>query len=185
MVKFKFFGIDIDANSIAMNVDPEIDLKAASAESLAESVTDKFDLVLHFELIEHLQDPYRFMKSVRKLMADGGLHHFHTPNGNGFDNIAIGYNEFRPLAHAIFPPMHLQAFTPVNILHFAIRSGFKIVQIDTPGSFDVDIVKCFPVQDESSFSILGQIPDDYLALFQNWLQKLNASSHMRVTLKKS
>lgn len=80
------------------------------------------------------------MVATKKLMSDGGLHHFHTPNALGMDNQALGYNSFRALAHGIFPPMHLQAFTPQNIGHFAMRSGYSIVQMDTPGNFDVDMV---------------------------------------------
>ena len=101
---------------------------------------EKYDLIIHFELHEHLRDPFAFMLSVHKLLLDDGLHHFCTPNMLGFDNVAIGYNGFRPLAHGIFPPMHLHSFTTQNIIHFSIRSGFKVAQLDTPGNFDVDIV---------------------------------------------
>ena len=180
--ELSFYGIDIDQNAVERNVDKEIALQAASIESYAFSTSDKFDLVLHFELIEHLQDPYGFMRSVRSVMSEGGLHHFHTPNANGFDNIAIGYNKFRPLAHGIFPPMHLQSFTPMNIPHFALRSGFKLRQIDTPGGFDVDIVTIYLDKEESVFKFIHTIPEKYLAVFQQWLKALRASSHMRVTL---
>jgi len=182
--KFHFYGIDIDRSAIEQNVDAEIMLEATSVEEYAVTKSEKFDLILHFELIEHLENPFSFMKSVRLIMADNGLHHFHTPNANGFDNMAIGYNDFRPLAHGIFPPMHLQAFTPHNILHFALRSEFKLLQIDTPGGFDVDIVRNFLSNpEESKFRYIKEIPSEYLAVFQEWLKVLGASSHMRVTLK--
>jgi len=182
--QFEFYGIDIDRTAIEKNVDSEITLEAMSVESYAKSRSEKFDLILHFELIEHLADPFTFMKSIGAIMTSGGLHHFHTPNANGLDNAAIGYNEFRPLAHGIFPPMHLQAFTPMNIPSFALRSGFKLVQLDTPGNFDIDIVRNFLNDDKSIFKFAKEISDDYLAIFQEWLKVLGASSHMRVTLKK-
>ena len=139
-------------------------------------------MIIHFELIEHLIDPFTFMKKIKSLLKDGGLHHFQTPNANGFDNKALGYNEFRPLAHGIFPPMHLQSFTPMNIMHFSLRSGFRLVQVDTPGNFDVDIVKVFGSNVSHPFIGLDLVPKKYLAIFQNWIRNLNASSHMRITL---
>lgn len=177
-----YFGIDIDKTAIQKNLDTEINLCATSAEALLGSSTDTFDLILHFELIEHLQDPFAFMKSIRALLSKDGLHHFHTPNANGLDNKALGYNDFRPLAHGIFPPMHLQAFTPMNITHFALRSGFNVIQVDTPGNFDVDIVKIFGASIDTPFGHLQNIPQEYLAIFQLLLKNLCGSSHMRVTL---
>jgi 2-polyprenyl-3-methyl-5-hydroxy-6-metoxy-1,4-benzoquinol methylase len=152
-------GIDIDETAVRKNVDSSIEIYAVGAEEYAKSSEEKYDLIIHFELIEHLQNPFSFMQSVAKLLTPNGLHHFHTPNGNGFDNQALGYNEFRALAHGIFPPMHLQAFTPQNIVHFSIRSGFKVVQIDTPGNFDVDIVKSFlePKNSESPYRFIESV----------------------------
>ncbi len=184
--KCKLAGIDIDETAVRKNVDSSIEIYAVGAEEYAKFSKEKYDLIMHFELIEHLQNPFSFMQSVAKLLTPNGLHHFHTPNANGFDNQALGYNEFRALAHGIFPPMHLQAFTPQNIVHFAIRSGFKVVQIDTPGNFDVDIVKSFLKQNnsESPYRFIEDVSVENLAIFQNWLKLLNASSHMRCTLRK-
>jgi len=181
-MQIHYVGIDIDENAIKENVDRDLNLFATSVERFAHSDIEKFDLIIHFELIEHLIDPFTFMKKIKSLLKDGGLHHFQTPNANGFDNKALGYNEFRPLAHGIFPPMHLQSFTPINIMHFSLRSGFKLVQVDTPGNFDVDIVKVFGSNVSHPFIGLDLVPKKYLAIFQNWIGHLNASSHMRITL---
>jgi SAM-dependent methyltransferase len=178
-------GIDIDAAAIKRSVDEEISLYTDSAESFSDKNENTFDLVLHFELLEHLRDPIKFMKAVYAMLNEGGYCHFHTPNANGFDNQALGYNDFRPLAHGIFPPMHLQAFTPHNILHFILRAEFKLHQLDTPGNFDVDIVKRFSDREpKTEFSFINQFSDDQLAIVQLWLKKLFASSHMRCTVYK-
>lgn len=178
-------GIDIDSFAVKKNIDSEILLEAISVEEFSLKSKEKFDIIIHFELIEHLHDPFSFMQSVKNLLVEGGLHHFHTPNGNGFDNKAMNYNDFRALAHSVFPPMHLQAFTVQNMVHFAIRSGFKIQQVDTPGNFDVDLVlNTLPKNSSSPFRFIHDIPKNYLAIFQFWLKELNASSHLRCTLQK-
>jgi 2-polyprenyl-3-methyl-5-hydroxy-6-metoxy-1,4-benzoquinol methylase len=96
--KCKLVGIDIDETAVKKNVDSSIEILAVGAEEYAKSSKEKYDLIIHFELIEHLQNPFSFMQSVAKLLTPNGLHHFHTPNANGFDNQALGYNKFRALA---------------------------------------------------------------------------------------
>ena len=177
-------GIDIDREAINKAVTSHADLQCDSAEQFVKNRENEFELILHFELIEHLIDPFTFMEAIWEMLTVGGYCHFHTPNANGFDNLALTYNDFRPLAHGIFPPMHLQAFTPQNILHFALRASFKLKQMDTPGNFDVDIVKRFLSDSDSAFSQIGIFNNDQLAVIQSWLKVLNGSSHMRVTLVK-
>jgi 2-polyprenyl-6-hydroxyphenyl methylase/3-demethylubiquinone-9 3-methyltransferase len=183
--QYTLHGIDIDEQAIKKSVDTDISLQAISAESYSEHSTEKYDLVLHFELIEHLSDPHSFMKSIKSLLNHGGLQHFHTPNANGFDNQAMGYNDFRALAHGLFPPMHLQAFTPQNLTHFALRSGFQMVNMDTPGNFDVDIVvNTLPKDSNSPFRFIHNFTQDQLAIVQSWLKLLCGSSHLRCTLRR-
>ena len=136
-------GIDIDLNAIENAVDKSIVLEGCSAAEFLKRNKSRFDVVIHFELIEHLQDPSAFMFEIHSLLTPGGVHYFHTPNGNGFENMALGYNMERPIAHSVFPPMHLNVFTVENVMHFAIRHGFKVDNVQTPGQLDVDIVKEF------------------------------------------
>ena len=177
-------GIDIDKNAINNSVDDELSLEACSASEFLEKNNQRFEVVLHFELIEHLSNPSEFMDEIYSLMVDGGLHYFHTPNGNGFENLAVGYNQKRPIAHSIYPPMHLQAFTIENILHFALRHKFKLQNIETPGGLDVDIVKQAAAYTDDVFAYVDHFSEAQLAIVQAWLVKLKASTHMRVKLIK-
>ena len=179
-------GVDIDKSSVEKSVDADLKLIAMPVEKFSEYNNCEFDLVIHFELIEHLSDPYKFMVAVNDLLKPSGVHYFHTPNLLGFDNTALSWNSTRLLAHGIFPPMHINAFTTQNITYFALRANFNVVSIDTPGKLDVDIVKLVKneLSNDSPFKFINEFTDDQLAIIQSWLQILNASSHMRVTLKK-
>lgn len=182
--KVSLEGIDIDKAAIQTPVDEEIRLHHSSAEEFVSKSEHKFDLILHFELIEHLHDPYEFCCALYKLLNDKGLMYFHTPNALGLDNTALSYNEFRPLAHGIFPPMHLNAFTTQNITHFLIRCGFNITKISTPGNFDVDIVRQFGSK-EGKLSVINEIPDEVsFAILQHVLRELGSSSHLAVLASK-
>lgn len=63
-------GVDIDKNAIQQSIDPELNLIAMPVEKFAEKNSDEFDLVVHFELIEHLSDPYKFMVSINNLLKN-------------------------------------------------------------------------------------------------------------------
>jgi 2-polyprenyl-3-methyl-5-hydroxy-6-metoxy-1,4-benzoquinol methylase len=178
------FGIDIDQNAINNPVSKNLKIYHTSAEAFLSKTKKRFDLILHFELIEHLNDPFLFCKTLISLLNKNGLMYFHTPNILGLDNQSISYNEFRPLAHGIFPPMHLNAFTTQNISHFLLRTGFQIKNIETPGNFDVDIVKNF-VDKKNHFSIIKKIKNvKDLAILQFVIRKLHASSHLAVLANK-
>ncbi len=179
-------GVDIDEKAIERSIDTDLNLVAMPVEKFAQDNSDEFELVIHFELIEHLSDPFQFMLSINKLLKSSGVHYFHTPNALGMDNVALGWNSKRMLAHGIFPPMHINAFTTHNITHFALRTGFKIISIDTPGNLDVDIVKSMAdeLNEDSVFKSIINFTEEQLAVLQGWLQVLNASSHMRINLEK-
>ena len=177
-------GIDIDKSATEKPVSDVFKIFHSSAEEFVENNPKSFDLILHFELIEHLPHPYEFLQSVEKLLTEGGYTYFHTPNGLGLDNQALSYNDFRPLAHAIFPPMHLQAFNTQNISHFLLRVGLNIEEIATPGNFDVDIVKSF-LSSKNEFSFLHSYKSEQdLAGIQRIARLLGCSSHMAIRAKK-
>ncbi len=182
--KVEIIGIDIDKNAIERAVSKNITLKNISLENFIKKNKKLFDIILHFELIEHLPNPFKFCLNVNKILNEKGIMYFHTPNALGLDNITISYNDVRPLAHAIFPPMHLNAFTTQNITHFLIRSGFKVKSVDTPGNYDVDILKQF-VKKNSKWSTIRYIKSNkILAILQSFVRVSCASSHMAVLAEK-
>lgn len=178
-------GIDIDSEAVNNPVSKDISLYHSSAEKFLKITKKRFDIILHFELIEHLFDPFKFIRSIHKLMNNKGIMYFQTPNILGLDNVALPYNKFRPLAHGIFPPMHLNAFSTQNITSFVIRAGFKLKNIETPGNFDVDIVKHF-AKKNNFYSMLKNFKDKQtLKKIQFLIRELRASSHMAVTTYKN
>ena len=183
--RVEIIGIDIDGEAVNNPISKDLALYKSSAESFLKITKKRFDIVLHFELIEHLIDPYKFIRSIHKLLNNKGLMYFHTPNVLGLDNVAVNYNEFRPLAHGIFPPMHLNAFSTQNIANFIIRAGFNLKNIETPGNFDVDIVKHF-AKDNDYILMLNHLKNEQnLAIIQSFIRKLKVSSHMAVTTEKN
>ena len=182
--KIDLYGIDIDKNVIENTVDKSLNLHVLPAEQI-EELNIKFDMILHFELIEHLCDPVSFINSIYENLFDGGFAIFTTPNSLGLEIKAIGYNKTRLLAHSIFPPMHLNAFSTQNILLFANKNKFKLRTIETPGKLDMDLLTT--VSDELEDENLKEISlmdEKTKVYFQYLTSYLNSSSHMRVVFEK-
>jgi 2-polyprenyl-3-methyl-5-hydroxy-6-metoxy-1,4-benzoquinol methylase len=182
--KIDLYGIDIDKNVIENTVDKSLNLHVLPAEQI-EELNIKFDMILHFELIEHLRDPVSFINSIYENLFDGGFVIFTTPNSLGLEIKAIGYNKTRLLAHSIFPPMHLNAFNTQNILLFANKNKFKLRTIETPGILDMDLLTT--VSDELEDENLKEIAlmdEKTKAYFQYLTSYLNSSSHMRVVFER-
>lgn len=179
--KTRLTGVDIDENAIASNTDESLQLHALPVEAFASRTTQKFDVVLHFELIEHLSDPASFMHSCRGLLEDDGIMVFTTPNARGFELAASDYNGFRLIAHGIFPPMHLNAFSTQDVSVFVLRCGFKLKSITTPGNLDADMVSLMKDElDDPGFVAFTELEDRHKGLFQYLVKKLGCSSHMMV-----
>lgn len=183
--KVKLAGIDIDGNAIEQSVDPQLDLTNANAETYVKSVSERYDIILHFELIEHLVDPFGFMTSLYELLKSDGVMFFSTPNGDGLEMLAAGYNDFRLLAHSIFPPMHLNAFSVSNISHFAIRSGFKVVDVSTPGKLDMDMLSLCKNEIDDGLKLVSALGESEKGVIQYLVSYLRGSSHMRCILGKN
>ncbi len=188
-LEFELTGIDIDAEAVAMGDDPGVTLLHESAGSLGEKEKwqDYFDLVLCFELIEHLPDPAVFMQDACRVMRAAGKMVITTPNYEGLEIKAAGYNHYRLLSHTIFPPFHLNSFSTANMTHFALRNGFNVERIETPGKLDVDLVGIYAEKSSTVPDLYREIPglsDDCKGWLQALISDLKVSSNMLVVLGK-
>jgi 2-polyprenyl-6-hydroxyphenyl methylase/3-demethylubiquinone-9 3-methyltransferase len=175
---YNFYGIDIDQNAIDLCDDKSIKLFNKNAEDFTFDDC-KFDIIIHFELIEHLINPTKFIKNIHLNLQINGHVVFTTPNSLGLETKAIGYNKTRLLAHSIFPPMHLNAFNTRNIYFFLLHNGFNITSITTPGCLDVSILlhTLDDVDPNLKEIIVGLSKESYHAL-QYITTYLDGSSHM-------
>lgn len=178
-----YHGLDIDETITKENSTEEVKLFCGNAETYHNGI--QYDIILNFELIEHLFDPTKFIKNVYNLLNDNGQCLLTTPNSNGLETKAISYNSFRLLAHSIFPPMHLNAFNTQNIYYFFINNNFKVVSIETPGNFDISMLKYSEeyLKDDILKEIIKKDQESF-EQFQYLTKYLNGSSHMLCVFKK-
>ena len=153
-------------------------------EDNVEDILDdqlKASVICSFEVFEHLYDTDEFVLSMKKLLKPGGILLFTTLTISGFDLLVLGEK-----SKSISPPHHINFLSIEGIRNLIERCGLEEVLIETPGKLDVDIVK----------NMYEEIPDlklpdfvEYLIKnrdssshreFQEFLQKNNLSSHVRV-----
>jgi 2-polyprenyl-6-hydroxyphenyl methylase / 3-demethylubiquinone-9 3-methyltransferase len=180
---FDYTGVDIRTSVSFSNNDKGVEFIDDDAINYLSKTSKKYDIILHYELIEHLIDPYNFMVILNSVCNSSGYIIFTTPNAEGLE-MNIDYNEYRLLAHALFPPMHLNAFSSFNISLFAHLHGFKLYELTTPGQLDVDIINNTNIIDSQIINEVKKMDEYSQAVLQELCILLKASSHMQVILKK-
>jgi SAM-dependent methyltransferase len=85
-----------------------------------------FDVLVMTELIEHLPDPFPFLKQAHRLLRPGGVLYMTTPNGAGISG-RILTTEWS----VVDPPEHLNLFSPRSLTRTLERCGFGPVNIQT------------------------------------------------------
>lgn len=157
-------------------------------EKRVEDVADDIravDVVVCFEVIEHLFDPAKFVLQCAALICPGGLLVLSCPNGLGFDIFMLGSKALAVDAE------HVNLFNPDSLSHLLDRAGFDVLEASTPGRLDAELVRDAVMMgdfDISSDPFLKRIMiDDWDRLgwpFQQFLAANNLSSHMWVAARR-
>lgn len=87
-----------------------------------------FDVVVMFELIEHLTDALPFLRHGQRLLRPGGMLYVTTPNGSGISGRLLSARW-----SVAAPPEHLQLFSPRSLRQALANTGFDTVKIRTEG----------------------------------------------------
>lgn len=193
---FELYGIEPNAESCAAATNREIKVYQGLADHTdsANLFTPEFyDLVLCFEIIEHLVYPSILFKNIYKSLLKDGKLLLTTPNIEGMACIIANYNNNFPFSHAIAPPMHIQGFSRVSLAVIAQNLGYKINKIEAKGKFDQpDFIKMAEMNSLSTdansyFKNIYQINANWDSLssgMQALINDLNASSTITAVLTK-
>jgi len=124
LVELKNKGYDVTAIDINKNI---VDFSRnilgiekafnISIEEFIEKSKEQFDVITFFELLEHIEKPGVFLRSLKKILNEGGLIVFSVPNRK----------RFRPQTHwADYPPHHLTRWSRESVVINLEKSGFKV-----------------------------------------------------------
>jgi len=164
----------------------KIETIESAIEEVKPSSDFMFDVVVNFEVIEHVFSPREFLSHVYEILNPGGLLIFSCPNGNGFDVRTLKM-ESDTVDHE-----HLNYFNPYSIGILLNSCGFKVLEVFTPGRLDADLVRKKIISGEFKLEnddellkyILIKEWDILGAAFQQFLIRNSLSSNMWAVAQK-
>lgn len=156
-------------------------------ENIAEKVIgydNIADLVICFEVLEHVYDPLSFIKTLSAFVKPGGYLMVSTLGVDGFDIQTLWEK-----SNSVSPPHHINFLSVEGFYQLFERAGLRNIDVITPGVLDVDIVRNAYNKDPSVLSqnrfFTKIIENDSLSeSFQKYLINENLSSHTWVMAKK-
>ena len=81
-----------------------------------DTITEKYDVVMAHQVIEHIEDPLQFMKAIKKLISPGGIIHLELPNQYSLTARLRKISSLISNDYGfIQPPMHLRAYSSKTI----------------------------------------------------------------------
>ena len=146
---------------------------------------DEIDLLVAFEVIEHVHDPMGFCNALHRLLCPGGRVLLTGLTVDGFDIQVLWRN-----SNSVSPPHHINFLTVAGFQSLLEQTGFRNIDIFTPGKLDVDIVRnawlAQPklLQGQRFVETVVKLDEDGRNDFQAFLQNRRLSSHCWIWAQK-
>jgi 2-polyprenyl-3-methyl-5-hydroxy-6-metoxy-1,4-benzoquinol methylase/ribosomal protein S27E len=146
---------------------------------------ESINVIVNFEVIEHLFSPREFLLQCAALLERGGVLMLTCPNGKGFDITVLQEKS------TAVDVEHITLFNPASLAHLMDACGFDVIEQQTPGLLDAELVRKQALSGELNLSgqpFLKQILIDEWAekgaAFQQFLIDNQLSSNMLLVGRK-
>ncbi|MEO8172114.1 MAG: hypothetical protein ABI581_03490 [Sediminibacterium sp.] len=144
------------------------------------------DAVVAIDMLERLPDIVLFLQQMEKTVRPGGVVFATCPVASGFEIQSLWDK-----SPSIIPPDKLNLPSVQGLLElFAAGDKWKVLEMSTPGMFDVDVVKKtmsqYPDQSwpRSLHALVDTIDRQGVGMFTEYLQSQRMSSFARIVLRK-
>lgn len=145
----------------------------------------KADVIVSFEVIEHLYDPANFIDFCFYALNSKGILTLSFPNMDGFDAMLL-----REKSGSVGGE-HINMFNQKSITSILERFGFNLLFIKTPGKLDAELVRNAVLQGEYDISNQPFLQEALIRQskklgrpFQTFISENGLSSHMVVVAQK-
>ena len=119
--KINYLGIEIDKE--AFDKSQSLKLNTINGDfTVMDNIEETFDVIMLWEVLEHLQDLDLFIKLAHKKLNSGGKIILSVPN---YDKIYNYPNREKDAIFQDLPPIHLNFFTKENIINVFKFNQFK------------------------------------------------------------
>jgi SAM-dependent methyltransferase len=117
-------GLDLQRPASPSGYEEEIQGDALRLEACLG--TRRFDSIVAGELIEHLENPYQFLRSLHGVLAEGGRVILSTPNPVSWPVVLFEW--FRSRKY-FYSRDHLYYFTPRWVIRLLEETGYVIESV--------------------------------------------------------
>ena len=145
----------------------------------------KIDIVVNFEVVEHLFNPKEFLEKCYQLLVPGGILIITCPNSKGFDIATLAEKS------SAVDNEHLNLFNIKSLVSLIQRCQFEVLETQTPGRLDAELVRNQVIL--GNYNLEGQpflqevLVDSWDTLgkaFQDFLVDSKLSSNMLIVARK-
>ncbi len=119
--KIKYLGIEIDKEAYEKSQTLKLNTLNADFRAM-ENIEESFDVIMLWEVLEHLQDLKAFINLAYKRLNKGGKIILSVPN---YDKIANYPNRDKDAIFQDLPPIHINFFTKESIVNVFKLNQFK------------------------------------------------------------
>lgn len=129
---FEVYGMEASKTAVELGK-KKYGLKIANAltfEELPQEFKGPYKVITAFEVIEHVEEPLKFLKGIYDLLEEEGFVILSCPPYFKFENLAKGYQKYK-WWHNDYPPHHLNRFKPWTLFYGLKLAGFEEVFIFT------------------------------------------------------
>lgn len=129
--KCRVVGIEVDEQAAAKARKRLDDVYCGDATELIDIIDQKFDCIIGGDVLEHLDDPWSFLKGLREIATPGATLLLSIPNIANWAIIAdLLQNRFDYAYIAITCAGHLRFFTRSTIKDMLEIAGWSVVGIE-------------------------------------------------------
>lgn len=152
----------------------DVDLIKDPIEKL-ESSENIYDVIYAFEVAEHLLEPRKLFEVASRLLIPGGKLVMSTPNAHSLEVFGMAN-----LSNTL-DMEHISVLTPLAIHSIASNNSFRVLKLETPGKFDLELMDSKYRRKLIKFFIRGNVN---LNQIQNLVARGGFSSHMKFVLER-
>ncbi len=138
---------------------------------------DFFDIVVLFDLIEHLENPIFFINKLKSMLKKGGIIFIMTPNVDSF-----GVQNLNENSSLLMPTDHISLFTPKTI---SCLSNIVDMKLDFISFNGIDIGDYLANLENENYVIGNEVKQRIYDDIQPIIDRFSFSNHLRFILLKT
>ena len=147
-----------------------------SDTNLADEPDASYDVIVMFDVLEHLDDPIGLVSCAGRKLKPGGSIVGYTPNIH-----SVGYELMGSKQNTLLPFEHVGFFSDRAFAYLAERSGLTVTSVDVFGFDVMDYLLMKEYEDNIPYTVQLR---DMMLLLQACVDRLRVGNHFRVTLRR-